>query len=132
VPLERYARSVEQLDLAVRDTRVLARHAVRSLRAGDETSPELPSAVRELALAVWELAGAYDDPSRVESARRHAMAAATLAAHPGEATPEAAQIFGQVRSTAVDLRRAADGVDRRQDLVPAGDDRPTEELLVVA
>jgi uncharacterized membrane protein YgaE (UPF0421/DUF939 family) len=130
VPLQRYARSLDQLDLAVRDARVLARHAVRSLRADDPVSPELPSAVRELVLAVWELAGAYDDPSRVPSARGHAVAAAELAAHPGESTLDAAQIFGQVRSTAVDLRRAADSA-ADQDETPVYE-RPTEELLVAA
>jgi uncharacterized membrane protein YgaE (UPF0421/DUF939 family) len=129
-PLERYARSVDQLDLAVRDTRVLARHAVRSLRAEDDVPPELPSAVRELVLAVWELAGAYDDPTRVPSARDHAGAAAALAAHPGESTLEAAQIFGQVRSTAVDLRRAADGVATPDDPIVPVYELPTEELLL--
>jgi uncharacterized membrane protein YgaE (UPF0421/DUF939 family) len=132
-PLERYVRSAGQLDLAVRDARVLARHAVRSLRSGDDVAPELPSAVRELVLGVWELAGAYDDPGRVESARRHAVAAASLAAHPGESTLEAAQVFGQVRSVAVDLRRAADGVaGRGGDDVVERHELPTEELLVTA
>jgi uncharacterized membrane protein YgaE (UPF0421/DUF939 family) len=127
--LARYARSHAQVDLAVRDTRVLARHAVRSLRAGEPPSPELPSAVRELVLAVWELAGAYDNPARVRSARGHAVAAGALAAHPGEASVEATQVFGQVRSTAVDLRRAADAADNRlQDVGEA----PTEELLAAA
>jgi uncharacterized membrane protein YgaE (UPF0421/DUF939 family) len=128
-PLQRYARGLDQLDLAVRDARVLARHAVRSLRAEDDVSPELPSAVRELVLSVWELAGAYDDPDRAESARGHAVSAAVLAAHPGESTLDAAQIFGQVRSTAVDLRRAADLVADPDD-APAAYELPTEELLV--
>jgi hypothetical protein len=132
VPLERYGRSVDQLDLAVRDTRVLARHAVRSLRAGDDVPPELPSAIRELVLSIWELAGAYDDPTRVRTARDHAVSAATLAAHPGESTLEAAQIFGQVRSTAVDLRRAADGVASPDDSIVPVYELPTEELLVTA
>jgi uncharacterized membrane protein YgaE (UPF0421/DUF939 family) len=130
-PLQRYARGLDQLDLAVRDARVLARHVVRSLRADDEVSPELPSAVRELVLSVWELAAAYDDPDRAESARGHAVSAAALAAHPGESTLEAAQIFGQVRSTAVDLRRAADSVADPSDEA-ADYELPTEELLVAA
>jgi uncharacterized membrane protein YgaE (UPF0421/DUF939 family) len=131
-PLERYARSVGQLDLAVRDTRVLARHAVRSLRADDGAPPELPSAIRELVLAVWELAGAYDDPGRIPSARGHAIAAAALAAHPGASSLDAAQIFGQVRSIAVDLRRAADAVAGWGDSVVPVYELPTEELLVAA
>jgi uncharacterized membrane protein YgaE (UPF0421/DUF939 family) len=135
-PLERYARTLGQLDLAVRDARVLARHSVRSLRSGEPVPPELPSAVRELVLSVWELAGAYDDPGRVDSARGHAVAAGSLAANPGESTLETAQIFGQVRSTAVDLRRAADAA---RDHESGSDGRPvpiyelpTEELLAAA
>jgi hypothetical protein len=132
-PLQRFARSLDQLDYAVRDTRVLARHVVRSLRSADPVSPELPSAVRELVLAVWELAAAYDDPHRIEAAHGHAVAAAALAAYPGESTLEAAQIFGQVRSIAVDLSRAADSASDPDDRRDApGYELPTEELLVGA
>jgi uncharacterized membrane protein YgaE (UPF0421/DUF939 family) len=126
--LERYGRSWGQLDLAVRDTRVLARHAARALRGGEEINRELPAAVRELELAVWELAAAYDNPSRSEGARGHAVAAGALAAHPHEASPDATQIFGQIRSTAVDLRRAAGAVAGSE---RPGAEQPTEELLVV-
>jgi uncharacterized membrane protein YgaE (UPF0421/DUF939 family) len=126
--LGRYERSFEQVDLAVRDARVLARHAVRALRTNLPMSPELPSAVRELELTVWELAAAYDDPARMPSARSHAVAAGALAAQPAVASPATAQLLGQVRSMAVDLRRAVDAAD-------GGDapvyDRPTEELLIV-
>jgi propanediol dehydratase small subunit len=87
--------------------------------------------VRELVLSVWELAATFDDPSRSASARAHAVAAAELAAVPGETTLEVAQIFGQVRSTAVDLRRAADSVADPQD-APADHELPTEELLIAA
>lgn len=127
--LERYGRSVTQLDYAVRDARVLARHAVRALRAGEPISPELPPAVRQLELAVWELAGAYDAPDRLQSARDHALTAAALADDTTGAAPATTQIFGQVRSMAVDLRRAADAA------AGAGDElaeRPTEEMLLPA
>jgi uncharacterized membrane protein YccC len=125
--LDRYGRTLPQLDYAVRDARVLARHASRALRAGEEISPELPPAVRQLELAVWELAGAFDDPDRAMVARDHAITAASLADDPAGAGRDTAQIFGQVRSTAVDLRRAA--------AAAVGDDEPlaeapTEELLI--
>ena len=125
--LERYARTSGQLDLAVRDTRVLARYAVRAVRSHDPISPELPSAARELELSIWELAGAFDHPSRSETARNHAIAAGALAAHPGDATPVTMQVFGQVRSVAVDLRRAADSAGGSDE---PSYEVPTEELLV--
>lgn len=127
--LERYAHTLPQLDYAVRDTRVLARHATRALRAGEPISPELPPAVRQLELAVWELAGAFDDPDKATTARDHAITAAALADDPAGAGRSTAQIFGQVRSTAVDLRRAAAAaVGADEPLAEA----PTEELLVAA
>ena len=49
--LERYGASFAQVDFAVRDTRVLARHAVRLARSGEPIDPALPEAVRELGLA---------------------------------------------------------------------------------
>jgi hypothetical protein len=126
--LDRYDRTLPQLDYAVRDARVLARHATRALRAGEDISPELPSAVRQLELAVWELAGAFDDPDKAAAARDHAMTAAALADDPAGAGRATAQIFGQVRSTAVDLRRAAAAaVGNDEPLAEA----PTEELLIV-
>src|SRR3954453_8526853 len=100
--LERYGASFAQVDFAVRDTRVLARHAVRLARSGEGIDPALPDAVRELGLAVWSLAGAYEQPDRADAVRGHALRAGALA---GEAGGEVA---AQIRSTAVDLRRAAD------------------------
>src|SRR5262245_17168768 len=54
--LERYGASFAQVDFAVRDTRVLARHAVRLARSGEPIDPALPDAVGELGSAVWSLA----------------------------------------------------------------------------
>jgi uncharacterized membrane protein YgaE (UPF0421/DUF939 family) len=119
--LDRYGASFAQVDYAIRDTRVLARHAVRTLRSG-VPAPGLSEAVRELSRAVWSLAAAYDDPDEAIGAHAHALRAASLA---DDATPEVA---GQVRSIAVDLRRAADLVDTP--LEDAG--APTEELLAAA
>jgi uncharacterized membrane protein YccC len=127
--LDRYGASLPQIDYAVRDARVLARHATRALRAGEPISPELPPAVRQLELAVWELAGAFDDPDKAVAARDHAITAAALADDPAGAGRDTAQIFGQVRSTAVDLRRAAAAAVGEDDPLA---EAPTEELLVAA
>jgi uncharacterized membrane protein YgaE (UPF0421/DUF939 family) len=123
--LARYERSLGQVDLAVRNTRVLARDAARLARTG-EPAAGVQGAIRLLEGAVWELAASYDDPERAEIARRQALAAAARAARLEQARPE---LVGQVRSTAADLVRAAELVAD-----PADDalDRPTEELLAVA
>jgi uncharacterized membrane protein YgaE (UPF0421/DUF939 family) len=130
-PLERYARSLGQIDYAVRDTRVLARHVSRRVRSGDPRLQALAPAVHELARAVWELAGAYERPERTAAARAHAIAAASVAdeldGHAG-----ADEVLAQIRSVAVDLRRAADltaGAGAGGEPVH---ERPTEELLLPA
>src|SRR4051812_39258518 len=118
--LDRYAASFAQVDYAIRDTRVLARHSVRALRSEAPVPEDLSEAIRELARAVWSLAASYDSPDEAISAHAHALRAAALA---GDRSLEVA---GQVRSIAVDLRRATDLVDTALlDDVEA----PTEELL---
>jgi len=114
-PVERYDRSFEQIDLAVRNTRVLARHAHRALRAGP-APPEVAPAVGDLARSVWALAAAYDEPERANEARDLASRAA--------AGTELDALGESVRSTAVDLMRAAELVSG------APEELPTEELLL--
>jgi hypothetical protein len=126
-PLERYSRSLPQIDYAVRNTRVLARHVLRRVRAGDVEPAVLAGAVSELAQSVWELAAAYERPERADAARGHALTAAELAGEPPE-HPQLAELVAQVRSTAADLRRASDLV--ADDPEPVHD-LPTEELLAV-
>jgi uncharacterized membrane protein YgaE (UPF0421/DUF939 family) len=116
--LERYRASFAQVDFAVRDTRVLARHAVRLARSGEPIDPALPDAVRELGSAVWSLASAYDQPERADAVRGHALRAGALAGEAG-----GGEVAAQIRSTAVDLRRAAD------QLAAEPLEAPTEELL---
>jgi uncharacterized membrane protein YgaE (UPF0421/DUF939 family) len=124
----RYGRTVEQLDFAVRNTRVLARYALRHTRSGRAVPPELAEAVRDLSVAVWELAAAYDEPRRAGEVQRLGRAAAGRAAGIAERErePAVAEIAGQVRSTAVDLVRAADLLEGA---AIAAEERPTEELL---
>jgi uncharacterized membrane protein YgaE (UPF0421/DUF939 family) len=125
--LERYGRTVRQIDFAVRNTRVLARHVLRRVRAGDTEPAVLAGAVSELAQSVWELAASFDRPERAEAARGHAVRAAEMAGEPPDC-PELAELVAQVRSTAADLRRAAElATDDPEPL----HDMPTEELLAV-
>ncbi len=124
-PVDRYDRSLSQIDLAVRNTRVLARHSLRAIRAG-ETPMELSGAVSDLARAVWALAASYDDPESAAEARELASAAAARAKALGAGAGLAyAEVGAQIRSTAVDLMRAAEFVSG------APDQLPTEELLLV-
>ena len=127
VELDRYARSMGQVDFAVRNTRVLARHALRPLREGNDVPAELHGAVLDLSHAVWELAASYDAPAHAAGARDLARRAATGADEIPETRPDLVLIAGQVRSVAVDLVRAADLVSGVGEPV---DERPTEELLV--
>jgi uncharacterized membrane protein YgaE (UPF0421/DUF939 family) len=121
--LDRYSTSFAQVDYAIRDTRVLARHSVRGLRSGQPAPEELAEAVRELARSVWSLAAAYDRADEINGAHAHALRAGSLAGD------TALEVMGQVRSTAVDLRRAADLVG---DVAIDDAGAPTEELLVPA
>jgi hypothetical protein len=127
VELDRYARSIAQIDYAVRNTRVLARHALRVVRARGDVPARLPEAMRDLSHAVWELAAAYDSPAHAAEARDVAVRAAGRVAELHELAPDAAMIALQARSVAADLIRAADLV---AGIAEPADERPTEELLV--
>jgi uncharacterized membrane protein YgaE (UPF0421/DUF939 family) len=130
--LDRYARATRHVDLAVRNTRVLARHAVRFLRGGGAPPPALPEAVHELGQAVWllaaELDGVRPDPGEV---RLTASRAAFRATESFEEQPQLAlaEIVAQVRSTAIDLVRASETADSTGG---HSAETPTEELLVAA
>jgi uncharacterized membrane protein YgaE (UPF0421/DUF939 family) len=126
--LGRYERTRPNLEFAIRDTRILARHAVRYSRTRLPAPDELHEAVRTLAGATWSLADAHDDPTRADGVRGDALGAAARARTAYEREPDLGltEIVSQVRTTAVDLVRAAD--------LLAGDvdDAPTEELLALA
>jgi uncharacterized membrane protein YgaE (UPF0421/DUF939 family) len=126
--LDRYARTLPHLDFAVRNTRVLARHALRYTRARLVAPDRLIDAVRELAQAVWTLAAAHDDPQRAAEARDRARSAAAQAREAFEQEPDLAltEIISQVRSAAVDVMRGAEVIAG----VPhPADELPTEEML---
>lgn len=127
--LDRYETSLGQVDYAVRNTRVLARHVLSLVRDGGDVPERLPTAVRDLSHSVWELAAAYDSPSHVEPARRLAVHAAGEAASLPEGSADLVMVGGQVRSVAVDLVRAAELVAGEPE---APSERPTQELLAPA
>ena len=128
--LVRYERGARHIDFAVRNTRVLARHVVRFLRNDRTAPPELAAAIEDLGLAVWALAAELDDPTRgVREVRLHASRAVARAVESFEGDRDLglAEIVAQVRSTAIDLLRAAEaGAASAQP--PA--ETPTEELLI--
>jgi uncharacterized membrane protein YgaE (UPF0421/DUF939 family) len=129
--LDRYARAARHIDFAVRNARVLARHAARFVRGGRPAPAELTEAIHELSLAVWALAAELDDPTRHADVRTPASRAATRATAVFDANPELglAEIVAQVRSTAIDLVRAAEAATA----IATGNEfreTPTEELLV--
>lgn len=109
-----YAEAADSLDLAVRNTRVLARDAVGLVRRREPAPALLGEAVLDLARAVGDLAGYLDEPGRVPEAlerpgNRFALKAAEEAtAALGERSDlPTSMIVGQIRSTAVDLLRAS-------------------------
>jgi uncharacterized membrane protein YgaE (UPF0421/DUF939 family) len=113
-----YAVAADQLDLAVRNTRVLARAAVTLVHKKGAAPRELAEAILALALAVEALAGYLEQPDHpLDDARHFALGAA------GEATSvlrrsndlETSMLVGQIRATAVDLLQAA-GMDSSEAL----------------
>jgi uncharacterized membrane protein YgaE (UPF0421/DUF939 family) len=128
--LVRYARSARYIDYAVRNSRVLARHVARYLRSGGDPPEELELAMRDLTAATWALAATLDESVRGSAeVRRLASRAASRATSSFEGARELglAEIVAQVRSTAIDLMRAADAAAPPDD-TPG--DAESEELLL--
>jgi uncharacterized membrane protein YgaE (UPF0421/DUF939 family) len=110
--VESYADAAEQIDLAVRNVRVLARGTIRAVRLDENVPPEIADAVRDLAAAVRGYGDGLDDPKAVARVREHALRAAATATRVLESTGNlsVSVIVGQVRSTATDLL-AGTGMD---------------------
>jgi uncharacterized membrane protein YgaE (UPF0421/DUF939 family) len=104
-----YAEASAQIDLAIRNVRVLARGALRGVRFGENLPPAVADAVRDLAEAVLALREALDDPDRADEVRTPALHAAATATRVLEETGNLSVtvVVGQVRSTAVDLLRGS-------------------------
>lgn len=131
-----YAAAVGQLDLAVRDTRVLARATAALLehtdRRDDEGAPpELGDAVLDLADAVAALGDRLDAGTSTEAIRRHAGAAAARTRPLFGDTRDLAisRIVGQIRSTGIDLLRGSGLAteDAQRTLYDAPDPPPRPE-----
>jgi uncharacterized membrane protein YgaE (UPF0421/DUF939 family) len=112
------AEAAEQLELAVRNTRVLGRASIRAVELAPDLPPEVPAAVRRLADAVRLVESALGRRDR-SAAIAAAVDAAALATGALARDPDlpAAHVIGQVRSTAADILRAlglerAEAVDR--------------------
>ncbi len=104
-----YADASAQIDLAIRNVRVLARGVVRAARLGENIPAQVADAVRDLAEAVRALREALEDPERADEVRTPALHAAATATRVLEQTGNLSVtvVVGQVRSTAVDLLRGS-------------------------
>jgi uncharacterized membrane protein YccC len=111
-PLAVYSEAGGQIDLAVRNVRVLARGVVRAIETGDRVPPAVVDSLQELRQAVVSLAPWMEDPRRADEVIEPAVQAARHASAVLEQTTNlsVSVIVGQVRSTAVDLLRTT-GMD---------------------
>ena len=104
-----YAEAAQQMDYAVRNTRVLIRRALNAVRRGRPAPPELAEAVELLAEAVRALGNQLAEPGGEAVTRRLALEAAVKATSVLDRDPGLSMnvIIGQVRSTAIDLLRGS-------------------------
>lgn len=107
-----YAVATDQLDLAGRNTRVLARAVLTLVRERGAAPGQLPEAILGLALAVEALAVYLEDPEHPLDVRHFALGAVRDATSVLEENNdlETSVLVGQIRSTAVDLLQAV-GMD---------------------
>lgn len=107
-PLAVYREAGRQIDLAVRNVRVLARGTLRAIDVGDRVPPDVPAAIHELREAVSNLDPWMSDAARPGAVRDPAVRAARRASAVLEQTHNlsVSVIVGQIRSTAVDLLRS--------------------------
>jgi uncharacterized membrane protein YgaE (UPF0421/DUF939 family) len=103
--VEVYAEAAAQIDLAVRNVRVLARGAIRALMLDDRVPEEVSEALEKLAGAVRALGPALERGRGLEAVRTQALRAAASATEVLERTGNlsVSVLVGQIRSTAADL-----------------------------
>jgi uncharacterized membrane protein YgaE (UPF0421/DUF939 family) len=104
-----YAEAAQQMDYAVRNTRVLARRVLNAIRRGYRAPPELGDAIALLGDAVMALGNQLEDPEAEVATRRLALEAAVKATSVLDQDPGLSMnvIIGQIRSTAIDLLRGS-------------------------
>ena len=115
--LEAYGQAGAQLDLAVRNVRVIARGALRAVETGDRTPPLATDALTELAHATRAFGRWLNEDEQPDRTREHAVKAARMAGETLEQTANlsVSLIVGATRSAAVDLLRAT-GLQRDEAL----------------
>ena len=131
--LAHYAAAADQLDLAVRNTRVLARAAVNLLQDKGHAPEQFSEALLDLARAV-ETLGVYLERSDHLDTRHFALQAAESATGvlKEQNDLETSMLVGQIQSTAMDLLRASgmEYAESREALREAAlhalEDRPTD------
>lgn len=106
--LELYAGARIRIELAVINTRVLARGAANALRRGEAVPPSLREAILDLSHAVRSLATYLEESEGPQGARQYALEAARGATEALRQRHDLATsvLVGQVRSMAVDLLRS--------------------------
>jgi uncharacterized membrane protein YccC len=125
-----YADAAGQLELAVRNVRVLARAGLAAIEVGDHVPAEVAVALRELADAVRGLGELLTDASRAPASRDAAVRAAARATRVLEETANlsVSVIVGAVRATAADLLRGTGLTrDEAQELVRSAARRAAAE-----
>jgi uncharacterized membrane protein YgaE (UPF0421/DUF939 family) len=109
--VEAHAAAAAQIDLALRNVRVLARGARRALELDENVPPDVADAIDDLARAVRALDAVLggEESADVDAVREPALAAAARASLVLERTNNLSVtvIVGQVRSTAVDILRGS-------------------------
>ena len=133
--LPAYAQAARQMDDAVRNTRVLTRRVLATVRRDGAAAPTLSTGVGLLGEAVRELGRQLEEPGHEVEMRRLALRAAATASAvlPEDPGLSSVVIVGQVRSTAVDLLRGSgmDFDEARAALEAATEDReaPTQVAM---
>jgi uncharacterized membrane protein YgaE (UPF0421/DUF939 family) len=104
-----YAEAAQQMDYAVRNTRVLGRRVLNAIRRGYRAPPELADAIALLGDAVLALGHQLEDPEAESDTRRLALEAAVKATSVLDRDPGLSMnvIIGQIRSTTIDLLRGS-------------------------
>jgi uncharacterized membrane protein YccC len=104
-----YADAAQQMDYAVRNTRVLIRRVLNAIRRRYPAPPELADAIALLGDAVLALGDQLEEPDAESATRRLALEAAVKATSVLEQDPGLSMnvIIGQIRSTAIDLLRGS-------------------------
>jgi uncharacterized membrane protein YgaE (UPF0421/DUF939 family) len=105
--LELYATAAGQLDLAIRNVRVLARGVRRAIELEDNAPPAVPAAMRDLAQALDDLAVELERGDAADDVRAAVLRAAARATGTLEQTSNlsVSAIIGQIRFTATDILR---------------------------